>query len=83
MNEIAPDGKIYVCAACGRRSEDIYGDKPLDRGWDSSCVLNAVLLSLRACCLRNAAGLKSHDPGCGRVVQDLADLMAAAQAPKP
>lgn len=37
---IAPEGKIWVCAACGRTTKDKYGG---ERGWDESCMLNAVL----------------------------------------
>lgn len=34
--------KIYVCMACGKRSNDKLGDKPIDRGWDVSCSINSV-----------------------------------------
>lgn len=37
---VAPQGTIYVCGACGKTARDIY-DGP--RGWDESCMLNAVL----------------------------------------
>lgn len=40
-NRVAPDGFVYVCMACGKRSRDKYGDQPLSRGWDESCMLNA------------------------------------------
>jgi hypothetical protein len=43
MNEVAPEGQVFVCAACGKRSKDRYGDQKIDRGWDVSCMLNAVL----------------------------------------
>jgi hypothetical protein len=43
MNEVAPKGQVFVCAACGKRSKDRYGDQKIDRGWDVSCMLNAVL----------------------------------------
>lgn len=40
----APDGAAWVCGACGKISpHDRYGDKDSSRGWDSSCMLNAVL----------------------------------------
>jgi hypothetical protein len=42
-NEVAADGLIWVCAACGKRSRDLYGDQRIDHGWDESCMLNAVL----------------------------------------
>jgi len=37
---IAPPGRIWVCGACGKTTLDKYGG---DRGWDESCMLNAVL----------------------------------------
>ena len=43
MNEVAPDGQIFVCVACGKWSKDRYGDQKIDRGWDVSCVMNSVL----------------------------------------
>ena len=39
----APPGQIYVCAACGKRSYDIYGDKALDPFWDESCFIHSIL----------------------------------------
>jgi hypothetical protein len=30
--------------ACGKLSNDLYGNDPVDRGWDDSCVLNAVVV---------------------------------------
>lgn len=42
-NRIAPEGEIFVCGACGKRSRDQYGYEAIDRGWDESCMLNAVL----------------------------------------
>lgn len=40
---IAPDGQVYVCGACGRTARDKYNGP---RGWDESCMLNAVLCYL-------------------------------------
>ena len=34
---------MFVCGACGKRSRDLYGEQRIDRGWDESCMLNAVL----------------------------------------
>lgn len=42
-NEFAPDGQVYVCSACGKRSKDLYGNQPIDNMWDESCMLHAVL----------------------------------------
>ena len=44
MNHTAQEGQVYICAACGKRSRDKYGDQPIDYGWDESCMLNAVLV---------------------------------------
>lgn len=43
-NRIAPPGKIWICAACGKKSKDRYGIVgEHSSGWDESCMLNAVL----------------------------------------
>lgn len=42
-NEIAPEGQVFVCGACGKRSHDRFGNQQLDYGWDESCMLNSVL----------------------------------------
>ena len=45
MNTPAPAGQVYVCGACGKRSRTKAGfdGAAIDRGWDSSCFLHAVL----------------------------------------
>ena len=43
-NRVAPKGQVYVCGACGKRSRDRYGDMPIDRMWDVSCMMHAVLV---------------------------------------
>lgn len=40
-NKFAPAGAVYVCACCGKTSSNLYGEGA--RGWDESCMLNAVL----------------------------------------
>lgn len=40
---IAPDGKVWVCLACGKFTKDKFGN---DRGWDASCVLNSNLFNI-------------------------------------
>jgi len=41
---MAPEGAIWVCAACGKTSKDLYGiNEPHDCGWDESCMMNAIL----------------------------------------
>jgi len=42
-NKVAHPNQIYVCAACGKRSQDKYGEQAIDPGWDESCMLKAVL----------------------------------------
>lgn len=40
----APDGKIWVCGACGKTARDLYGLEGQNHsGWDESCMLNSVL----------------------------------------
>lgn len=44
----APEGAIYVCAACGKTSPTRYGFDDQNRhvsqpGWDESCMLHAIL----------------------------------------
>ncbi|MEK7211265.1 MAG: hypothetical protein AAB731_01395 [Patescibacteria group bacterium] len=43
MNQVAPRGKIYVCACCGKKSKDRYGYHEHDAGWDSSCMTHSIL----------------------------------------
>lgn len=43
-NEIAPEGMVYQCQACGKKSRDLYGDQKINYGWDESCMLNAALV---------------------------------------
>jgi predicted HNH restriction endonuclease len=43
-NEIADQGKVFVCMACGKTSGDKYGiAKGQERSphWDESCMLNS------------------------------------------
>lgn len=40
----APDGQVWVCAACGKTSpRDRFGDRHSSQGWDVSCTLTSVL----------------------------------------
>lgn len=41
--KIAPEGKVYVCLACGKTSKDKYGDIEASYGWDISCILNSKM----------------------------------------
>jgi len=43
-----PNNMIWVCSACGKTSRTKYGftrdnRNVADKGWDESCLLNAVL----------------------------------------
>ena len=42
-NITAPEGQVFVCTACGKMSQDKYGDQAITPGWDESCMLHAVL----------------------------------------
>jgi hypothetical protein len=42
-NEIAAEGQVFVCGACGKRSRDRHGAQRIDSGWDESCMLHAIL----------------------------------------
>lgn len=48
MNKKAKDGHVWVCTACGKRSDWLYGFAgdndacKCSSGWDESCMLNAV-----------------------------------------
>jgi hypothetical protein len=57
-NEVAPQGKVFVCGACGKRSRDRYGEQAISSGWDESCMLNCALYDENKLVLKN-----------GRVVQ--------------
>jgi hypothetical protein len=63
MNEIAPEGQVFVCLACGKRSRDKYGDKVIDRGWDVSCVLNSKLCYEDKLELKEGRVVKIFDDG--------------------
>jgi hypothetical protein len=49
---LAPEGKTWVCCACGKKSRSMYGFDAQNKrvasgGWDESCVLNASLFDNR------------------------------------
>lgn len=39
INNLAADGKVWFCMACGKRAKDQYGEVG---GWDESCMFNSV-----------------------------------------
>ena len=46
-DDVAPEGKIWRCGACGKTAQHRYGDYEgfkASFGWDESCMLNAVLV---------------------------------------
>lgn len=62
--EIAPDGQVWVCGACGKTSRTRYGfdddDKNVcDPGWDESCMLNSTLCH-EASLVRTKGGRVTH-----------------------
>jgi len=44
MNITAPEDYIWICLACGKRSQDKYGFDLIDKGWDESCMLNSRMV---------------------------------------
>jgi len=55
-DRIAPKDAIWVCGACGKTSKDRYGGKTASRGWDESCMLNAVLCCNDDSLIRSPSG---------------------------
>lgn len=53
MNEVAPEGQIFVCMACGKMSKDKYGDQQISQGWDESCMLNSALFEETELVIKN------------------------------
>lgn len=45
-DNIAPEGKQWLCMMCGKRAKDLYGDPRTS--WDESCSMNAVLVDYGA-----------------------------------
>ena len=43
-NQLAPEGKVWRCAVCGKRSRDRYGKQPIDPGYGLNCCLNSDLV---------------------------------------
>lgn len=46
---LCSEDKTWLCTACGKKSRTKYGFdinsiNVCDRGWDSSCMLNAILI---------------------------------------
>lgn len=52
-DDVAPEGHVFVCLACGKRSRDRYGNQPLNRGWDVSCVLNSEMFPIERLVMGN------------------------------
>lgn len=42
-NQVAGDGEVWVCIACGKRSRDRFGMQAISVGWDASCMSKAIL----------------------------------------
>lgn len=43
---IAPDGKLWVCFACGKTAKDKFGGALAMEGWDASCMINSGLVDI-------------------------------------
>lgn len=63
MNAIAPDGQVFVCGACGKRSRDRYGNLKINFGWDESCMLNCILCYEDKLVIENGRVTKVEDGG--------------------
>lgn len=59
-NSMAPEGTVWVCAACGKRSRDRYGTKPIDWNWDVSCTLNAMLCRVDSLVMANGRVVRAE-----------------------
>lgn len=59
-NQIAGEGEIFVCSACGKRSKDLYGNQAIDSGWDESCMLNAVLCDESTLVMKDGRVIKAQ-----------------------
>ena len=68
MNEdrLAPEGAIWVCTACGKRSKDLYGDR--GSWWDESCMMHAILCEEASIAIDKRGGIISATPYKARVV---------------
>ena len=47
VDRYAPPGKIWVCSACGKTSQDLY--PTAEQMWDESCMRHAVLAMRGGC----------------------------------
>jgi hypothetical protein len=70
MNQVAPDGQVFVCMACGKMSKDRYGMQRISSGWDESCMLNAILCYRNKLVMQTANSVRSIDEG-GIVKEEL------------
>lgn len=75
MNPVALSGQIFVCIHCGKRSRDLFGKQKIDKGWDISCIMNAVQ------CYED--GLKFDEDGRVKeaVQVDSVEVMGAGRVP--
>lgn len=59
-NEIAGEGQVFVCDACGKRSKDKYGNQAIDAEWDASCMLHAILCDEKSLVIENGRVIKAE-----------------------
>jgi hypothetical protein len=62
-NKFAQTGEVYVCLACGKRSQDKYGTKPISHGWDASCMLNCDVFNEEDLVIENGRVIKINKTG--------------------
>jgi hypothetical protein len=72
-NEIAPEGKVWVCLACGKMSQDVWGEQRISQGWDVSCTIN--------CGLFNKRDLEIRDGRVVRINREEKDGSVASDSP--
>lgn len=54
---------VYVCIACDKRSRDLYGQRPVNYGWDASCVMSAVECYEDALVIENDRAIRVEEGG--------------------
>lgn len=77
-DRFAPEGAIWVCAACGKTHKDQYGiEGDGSRGWDESCALNSQPESLPSTGERNMTDnwyVRVVEKATGAVVKQLGPM---------
>jgi len=61
-NQVAKEGHVFVCQACGKMSRDRYGNQPISGGWDESCMLNCTEVAEDRLTIRHGRVVEVADP---------------------